>query len=768
MTLPLPHPAAATVGEPAAVAIPRRDRILRRLLKDPTAVVCLSVLALIALASAAAPLLTSHDPHTSNLADALAAPSGSHPLGGDGVGRDVLSRLLYGGRTSLLGTALATAVAVAIGVPTGLVAGYFRGWFDGLAGWVANLVMSIPAIILLLVVLGTVGQSTYLAMGVFGVLMSPGVFRLVRGSVNAVREELYVDAARVSGLSDARIIRRHVLPVVQAPVIIQAAQLFGIGILIQSGLEFLGLGSTAEASWGSMLNDAFGNIYTKSLLLLWPGLAIALTVAAAGLLANALTDVLVGGRPPRPKRRSRKQSASAGTPETPGTADAPGTRESAGTAEAPGTPETAGTAGNPGTPETAGTARTPGAAETPGTEVPAAADGGPGTGADAPTTADDGPATGAEAPTTADDSRRTAPEGPAATDNGPRTTADSTATAVEGPDAAAEGPLAAGDPAASTTADDGGPATATASASATATAVGPGVVAAVGLPAQRVRSGEAVGDELLFVRDLRVAYGDSVVVDDVCLSVRRGEVLGLVGESGSGKSQTAFAVLGLLPPEAQVSVGALSFGGTELTASGAEAGGAGILGRRIAYVPQEPMSNLDPSFRIGAQLVEPMRRHLGLSRAEAKKKALALLDRVGIADPARVYAAYPHQVSGGMAQRVLIAAAVSCDPDLLIADEPTTALDVTVQAEVLDLMRSLQKERDMGMILVTHDFGVVADICDRVAVMQTGRIVESAPAADLFAAPRHPYTRMLLASTLEDSEPRGPLTAPAVPEGVEA
>ncbi|WP_230396614.1 dipeptide/oligopeptide/nickel ABC transporter permease/ATP-binding protein [Streptomyces blattellae] len=629
MTLPMPDPAAATAGQPVAIAVPRRDRTLRRLLKDPTAVVCLSVLTLIALASAAAPLLTSYDPSASDLADALASPGGSHPLGADGVGRDVLSRLLYGGRTSLLGTALATAIAIAIGVPAGLVAGYLRGWFDGLADWVSNLVMSIPAIILLLVVLATVGQSTYLAMAVFGVLMSPGVFRLVRGSVNAVREELYVDAARVSGLSDTRIVRRHVLPVVQAPVIIQAAQLFGIGILIQAGLEFLGLGSTAEASWGSMLNDAFGNIYTKPLLLLWPGVAIAVTVAAAGLLANALTDVLVGGRAAKPRRHRKAATAAV--------AGATGT----------GTPAD-------GTTETAEAADITEAAEA----------------------------------------------------------ADTAGAAL--------------------------------------------------------RTGEPVGDELLVVRDLRIAYGGSAVVDGVSLAVRRGEVLGLVGESGSGKSQTAFAVLGLLPPEAHATVGALSFGGTELSASGAEAAGDGMLGRRIAYVPQEPMSNLDPSFRIGTQLSEPMRRHLGLSRAEARKKVLALLDRVGIADPARVYAAYPHQVSGGMAQRVLIAAAVSCDPDLLIADEPTTALDVTVQAEVLDLMRSLQKERDMGMILVTHDFGVVADICDRVAVMQTGRIVESAPAAELFADPRHPYTRMLLASTLEDSEPRRPLTATAASEGVDA
>ena len=212
----------------------------------------------------------------------------------------------------------------------------------------------------------------------------------------------------------------------------------------------------------------------------------------------------------------------------------------------------------------------------------------------------------------------------------------------------------------------------------------------------------------------------------------------------------------MLPPNADVSATRMEFGGQELEGLSRAAMNK-LRGRHIAYIPQEPMSNLDPSFRIGSQLIEPIRQHLGLSAADAKAKAIALLERVGIPEPERVYRSYPHEISGGMAQRVLIAGAVSCDPELLIADEPTTALDVTVQAEVLDLMRSLQQERNMGMILVTHDFGVVADICDHVAVMQTGRIVENAPAGDLFANPQHSYTRMLLDSTLEDSEPRAAL-----------
>ena len=255
---------------------------------------------------------------------------------------------------------------------------------------------------------------------------------------------------------------------------------------------------------------------------------------------------------------------------------------------------------------------------------------------------------------------------------------------------------------------------------------------------------------------------ESVVVKSVSLSLQRGEILGLVGESGSGKSQTAFSVLGLLPPQARTSAAHMTFDGQDLRGLSTKAMNQ-LRGKRIGYIPQEPMSNLDPSFRIGSQLTEPMRHHLGMSSAAAKAEALRLLARVGIQDPERTFAAYPHEISGGMAQRVLIAGAVSCDPDLLIADEPTTALDVTVQAEVLDLIRELQAERNMGVLLVTHNFGVVADICDTVAVMQNGRIVETAPAQELFAHPQDEYTRMLLASTLEDSPARPALTADPVP-----
>jgi peptide/nickel transport system permease protein len=181
-----------------------------------------------------------------------------------------------------------------------------------------------------------------------------------------------------------------------------------------------------------------------------------------------------------------------------------------------------------------------------------------------------------------------------------------------------------------------------------------------------------------------------------------------------------------------------------------------IRGGRIAYVPQEPMSNLDPSFTIGSQLTEPIRIKLGVSKREARARALRLLGQVGIADPERTFASYPHELSGGMAQRVLIAGAVSCEPALVIADEPTTALDVTIQAEILDLLRELQRELDVTILIVTHNFGVVADLCDRVSVMQQGRIVETGSARAIFADPQHPYTRSLFDAILDESPARGP------------
>ncbi len=581
---------ANTLPLTKSIAVPRAQAgLFGRLARDPLAWTS-SIMFLLVLGSALlAPLLAGADPNQSALEDVLAPMSAQHPLGGDSAGRDVLSRLLFAGQFSLAGAGVALGVALVIGVPTGLIAGFYGRWFDSTASWVTNLLMALPAILVLLAVRAIVGPSMWLSMAIFGVLLSPGFFRLVRTSVANVRNELYVDAARVSGLSDARILGRHVLFVVRAPIFIQSAMIAGVAIGIQAGLEFLGLGDLRIPTWGGMLNEGFAKIYQAPMLILWPGIVIGVTCLSLALLANSVRDAL-------------------------------------------------------------------------------------------------------------DDSRG----------------------AVGGGDGA--------DGLEHLDLDDDAPTT------------------------------ERPTDAYLEVHDLRVAYPSSganekTVVRGVTFHVRRGEVLGLVGESGSGKSQTAFAVLGLIPTPGRVSGGDIMLEGQSMLKLDAKTRRR-LRGRTIAYIPQEPMSNLDPSYTIGAQLVEPIESVLGLSRRAAKRKSLDLLARVGIADPQRVFDSYPHEISGGMAQRVLIAGAVSCDPALLIADEPTTALDVTVQAEVLDLIRDLQRERGMAVVFVTHNFGVVADICDRVAVMRDGRVVEQNTVFDLFAAPQHPYTKMLLQSTLDDAPAR--------------
>jgi ABC-type dipeptide/oligopeptide/nickel transport system ATPase component len=234
-------------------------------------------------------------------------------------------------------------------------------------------------------------------------------------------------------------------------------------------------------------------------------------------------------------------------------------------------------------------------------------------------------------------------------------------------------------------------------------------------------------------------------VHGVDLDVRRGEIHGLVGESGSGKSQMAFSTLGILPKEALILQGSIYLDGEDLLADDKALKRA--RGRRIGYIPQEPMSNLDPSFTIGAQLVYGLRAVKKVSDKDAKKQLVALLARVGIRNPESVMRLYPHEISGGMAQRVLICGAVAADPDLIVADEPTTALDVTVQAEVLELLRELSTERGLAMILVTHNLGVVADLCDTVSVMKNGRIVERNDVDSLFAEPEQEYTKALLESS---------------------
>ncbi|MEV8357846.1 dipeptide/oligopeptide/nickel ABC transporter permease/ATP-binding protein [Microbacterium sp. NPDC076895] len=581
-----------SVIKTASVSKSPRSGAARRILRNPLGIISLSVLSILVLAAVFAPLIAPFDPAYADIGNTLADPGGQNLLGTDSTGRDVLSRLVFGARLTLLSALLCAAVAIAIGLPAGLIAGFYGGAFDSTSNWFSNMFMALPAIIILLSVRAALGPSTWYAMIAFGILISPAYFRLTRTAVQSVRNELYVDAARVVGLSDARIISRHVLSVVRAPLIIQTALICGVAIAVQSGLQFLGLGDPTEVSWGAMLSDGFSNIYIQPMLMVWPAVAIGVTIGSLVLFGNAIRDALEDRHVVAAPRRRPAQ---------------------------------------------------------------------------------------APLPT----------RSPAAVDD---------------------------------------------------------------------------SEAILQIAGLSVGYpntdGDyTPVVRDVSLTIRPGEVLGLVGESGSGKSQTAFSILGLLPRTARILAGSVRFEESVLVRDGVVDTKAvlGIRGRRIAYIPQEPMSNLDPAFTIGHQLTRPMVKLLGISKKEATERARTLLGRVGITDPDRVLAGYAHEISGGMAQRVLIAGALSCEPDLIIADEPTTALDVTVQAEVLDVIRTMQQESGVAVLLVTHNIGVIADIADRVAVMRQGEIVETGAVEDILENPSHSYTRSLMASMLVGKTPLTPL-----------
>jgi oligopeptide transport system ATP-binding protein len=252
---------------------------------------------------------------------------------------------------------------------------------------------------------------------------------------------------------------------------------------------------------------------------------------------------------------------------------------------------------------------------------------------------------------------------------------------------------------------------------------------------------------LLEVDDLRTYFktraGEVHAVDGVSFSVERGKTLGIVGESGCGKSVTALSIMGLLPPSGRTVSGSIRFEGRELTTM-SQRELEDIRGRQIAMIFQDPMTSLNPTLTIGTQIMETMQRHLDFSRDEARKRAIELLEEVHIPNARQRLDDYPHRYSGGMRQRVMIAIALSCNPKLLIADEPTTALDVTVQAGILDLLEELREEHQMSMIIITHDMGVVAEAADDIAVMYAGQIVEQTSAEELFDHPEHPYTEALL------------------------
>jgi oligopeptide/dipeptide ABC transporter ATP-binding protein len=275
---------------------------------------------------------------------------------------------------------------------------------------------------------------------------------------------------------------------------------------------------------------------------------------------------------------------------------------------------------------------------------------------------------------------------------------------------------------------------------------------------------------LLSVEGLSIGFateeGSIRVVEDVSFSVRGGETVGLVGESGCGKSVTAQTIMRLLPsPPARIEAGCVGFDGTDLVQA-SEAQMRKIRGNQIAMIFQEPMTSLNPTMTIGEQIAEGLLLHRGAKSSQARHRVLDMLKQVGIGRPEKRFAQYPHELSGGLRQRVMIAMALICQPKLLIADEPTTALDVTIQAQILELMKALQRDLDIAVLLITHDLGVVEEMCQEILVMYAGRIVEKAPARVLFRKPRHPYTAGLLAASPRKA-PRGS-ALPTIPGTVPA
>jgi peptide/nickel transport system ATP-binding protein len=249
---------------------------------------------------------------------------------------------------------------------------------------------------------------------------------------------------------------------------------------------------------------------------------------------------------------------------------------------------------------------------------------------------------------------------------------------------------------------------------------------------------------LLSVNNVSVTIGRLNPLDGISFDLDRKEILGVVGESGSGKSLTALSVMGLLPLiGGKITKGSIIFDGTDLTQL-AENDYRRLRGKRIALISQNPMTSLDPIIRIGAQIDQVSRLHLGLSATAARARSIELMQQLRIPDAKTIHGNYPHQLSGGMKQRIVIAMALAADPDLVIADEPTTALDVTIQAQIIQIMVDLVRERGLALMLITHDMGVVAQACDRVVVLYAGRVAEQADVADIFATPKHPYTRELI------------------------
>ncbi|MGI9418780.1 MAG: dipeptide/oligopeptide/nickel ABC transporter permease/ATP-binding protein [Geminicoccaceae bacterium] len=536
------------------------------------------VLLLIVIIVMAAPLLPLADPDITEPAKRLQRPfEGSAFLGTDHLGRDLLSRLIFGTRLSLAVGIVAALVAAVIGSAIGIAAGFFGGRADNLLMRGIDMLMAFPYILLALAIVAALGPGLLNALFAVAIVNVPFFARNLRGATVAIAHREFVDAARLSGMGRWRIIGSEILPNVLPVIVITMSTTIGWMILETAGLSFLGLGSQPpQADLGSMLGEGRKLLINAPHASIVPGAMIFVVVMCVNLLGDGIRDAL------DPRLRSGAL-----------------TRPSARTLI----------------------------------------------------------------------ERSDMPEMP-------------------------------------------------------------------------------VTDNLLDVQSLKTEFrvGDRVhhAVGGVSFSVAPGECLGIIGESGSGKSVTALSLLGLVAsPPGVIAGGRVNVGGEDALCMKAEPLRK-LRGGKVAYIFQDPLSTLHPLHCIGDQLVEAIRAHRPVSRQQAWQESVAMLERVRIPNAAARARSFPHELSGGMRQRVGIALALINEPELVIADEPTTALDVTVQAEILALLDELRRERSLSLIFITHDVGVVAQLCGRIAVMYAGRIVEMGPKDALLEAPQHPYTRRLI------------------------
>ncbi|MGY6697378.1 MAG: dipeptide/oligopeptide/nickel ABC transporter permease/ATP-binding protein [Roseinatronobacter sp.] len=559
------------------------------------------VLGIIVLLAVLTPILPLHPPNETNTANRFLRPlSDGHLLGTDHLGRDLLSRLMWGTRLSLAVGFAAALVAGLVGAAIGVIAGYFGGRTDNVTMRGVDMLMAFPYILLALAIVAVLGPGLLNALIAVAVVNIPFFARNIRGVTVGIAHREFIDAAKLAGMGHTRILLTEVVPNIVPVVVIAMSTTIGWMILETAGLSFLGLGSQPpQADLGSMLGEARSALITAPHTSIVPGVMILLIVMSVNLLGDGIRDAL------DPRLRS----------------------------------------------------------------------------------------------------------------------------------GALARPMAA---------------------------------TRVDRPAAPAPQGEGLLQIDALETQFQVGKRVYKAVNNVSLDLKPGECLGLIGESGSGKSVTALSVMGLVAsPPGVITGGAVRLDGTDLIGAPYELLRS-LRGRKVAYIFQDPLSTLHPLYRIGDQLIEAIRVHEPVSHAQAHQRAVKLLEDVRIPNAAARARAYPHELSGGMRQRVGIAMALANDPDIIIADEPTTALDVTVQAQILALLSDLRRDRGLAILFITHDFGVVGQLCDHAAVMYGGRIVEAGPTAEVLAAPAHPYTKRLIDCVPELGAGRRVLAAiPGLPPAVD-